>query len=305
MQDLLAARLRRKHKAGESIASITAYDFFTALLARDADADFVLVGDSLGNVIQGGADTTQVRLEEMIYHTRIVCRHFPAGRVVLDMPFGTFKVSAEETVRNCLRAFQESGCGGVKLEGADISTLEAVRMLSALGVPVIGHLGLLPQRVHAEGGYHKQGKTPQEAARLLSEARALDSAGAVALVLECVEPDCAERITRELGIPTIGIGSGAATSGQIIVVHDILGLLPGKAPSFAKRYANLYEQAQSAVAAYCEDVRGARASDEGGADLRALHPDAGRDARATGDDTDTAVRAAAGTGLYGGTDAHR
>jgi 3-methyl-2-oxobutanoate hydroxymethyltransferase len=174
----------------------------------------------------------------MIYHARIVCRH-PAGRVVIDMPFGTFKLDAQETVRNCLRAFQESGCGGVKLEGADISSLEAVRVLTALGVPVIGHLGLLPQRVHAEGGYRSQGKTPEQAARLLAEARALESAGVVALVLECVDADCAARITDELEIPTIGIGSGAVTDGQIIVVHDILGLL-GKTPVFAERYVDLY-----------------------------------------------------------------
>lgn len=255
MQDWLVARLRRKLKAGERIVSITAYDYFTALLARDADADFVLVGDSLGNVIQGHADTTQVRLEDVIYHARIVARHFPAERVIVDMPFGTFKVSAEETVHNCLRAFQESGAGGVKLEGGDISTLEAVRTLTALGVPVIGHLGLLPQHVHAEGGYRMQGKTPEQATRLLSEARALESAGIIALVLECVEESCAARITQELRVPTIGIGSGPETDGQIIVVHDILGLLPGPAPGFVKRYANLFDSAREAVASYCADVR--------------------------------------------------
>lgn len=261
MQDWLVARLRHKVKAGERIASITAYDYLTAVLAREAGADFVLVGDSLGNVIHGNPDTTQVSLDEVIYHTRIVARHFPRERVVADMPFGTFKVSAEETVRNCLRAFQESGAGGVKLEGGDISTLEAVRILTALGVPVIGHLGLLPQRVHAEGGFRQQGRTPEQAARLLAEGRALESAGAAALVLECVDERCARQITEELTIPTIGIGSGHSTDGQIIVVHDILGLLPSKPPSFVTPYAALYGQALRAVEMYCADVRLAAPSD--------------------------------------------
>jgi 3-methyl-2-oxobutanoate hydroxymethyltransferase len=191
----------------------------------------------------------------MIYHTRIVCAHFPAERTVLDLPFGTFKLRTDSTVKNAARAFKESGCGGVKMEGAGASNLEAVRILSEAGIPVIGHLGLQPQRVHSDGGYRMQGKTPEQGRRILADARALEQAGCAALVLECVVPELAAEITEELAIPTIGIGCGPNTDGQIIVVHDILGLLPGNAPSFAKRYAELFVLAKAAVQAYSSEVR--------------------------------------------------
>jgi 3-methyl-2-oxobutanoate hydroxymethyltransferase len=171
------------------------------------------------------------------------------------MPFGTFKVDADQTVQNCMRAFKESGCGAVKFEGASTDNLIAVSVLTEAGVPVLGHIGLLPQRVHAEGGYRLQGKTPAQAKQVLSDAQALEKAGAFAVVLECVVPEVAQQVTRELSIPTIGIGCGPVTDGQIIVVHDILGMLPGEAPSFAKRYADLYTAAAGAVAAYADDVR--------------------------------------------------
>jgi 3-methyl-2-oxobutanoate hydroxymethyltransferase len=255
MSEYLLTRLRKRRKQGQPIVSITAYDFFTALIARDADADFVLVGDSLGNVVQGAATTVGVTLDQAIYHTRIVCQHFPSERVVIDMPFGTFKLDADETVENCARAFKESGCGAVKFEGANNENLFAVRTLAEAGVPVLGHLGLLPQRVHAEGGYKIQGKTSEQADQLLKEAHALEKAGAFGVVLECVVPAVAERITAELSMPTIGIGSGNRCDGQIIVVHDILGMLPGEAPSFVKRYAQLYDTAAEAVRQYSREVR--------------------------------------------------
>jgi 3-methyl-2-oxobutanoate hydroxymethyltransferase len=255
MGDYLVARLHQKQALAVPIVSITAYDYFTAILAREADVDFVLVGDSLGNVVQGAASTVPVTLEQMIYHTRIVCAHFPPERTVLDMPFGSFKLSTSATVKNCVRAFKESGCGGVKLEGAGASNLEAVQILSEAGIPVIGHLGLQPQRVHADGGYRMQGKTPAQAARISTDARAMQAAGAIALVLECVVPELAAAVTQELGIPTIGIGCGPNTDGQIIVVHDILGMLPGGAPSFAKRYADLHALAMRAVGDYAREVR--------------------------------------------------
>ena len=258
MAEMLVARLRQRKRRGERIVSITAYDYFTAVLAREAGVDFVLVGDSLGNVVQGAATTVPVTLRQMVYHTRIVCAHFPPGLVVLDMPFGTFKLGAERTVRKCVRAFKSSGCGGVKLEGATQDNLEAIATLTALGVPVIGHVGLLPQMIHAEGGYRVQGKTPEQAQRILAEAKALERAGAVAVVLECVVPEVAARVTKELSVPTIGIGCGPATDGQIIVVHDILGMLPGDAPTFVKRYAHLREDALRAVKGYTDDVRAGR-----------------------------------------------
>jgi len=253
--EYLIARLSAKQRRGERIASLTAYDYFTALLAREADVDFVLVGDSLGNVIQGQSTTVPVTVEEMVYHTRIVARHFPAERVVLDMPFGTFKLDAAQTVQHCARAFKDSGCGAVKLEGAGVNNLSAIETLTGAGVPVLGHLGLLPQRVHADGGYRYQGKTAEQADRLLADAKALESAGALGVVLECVVEDVAAHITDELRIPTIGIGSGPHCDGQIAVIHDILGMLPGQAPAFAKKYVNLFALASDAVGQYVQDVR--------------------------------------------------
>ncbi len=255
MAELLVARLRQKMRRGEKIVSITAYDYFTALLARQAGVDFVLVGDSLANVIQGAETTVPVTLAQMIYHTRIVCAHFPAACVILDMPFGTFKINADDTVRHCLEAFKDSGCGGVKFEGATEDNLQAIASLTTAGVPVLGHIGLLPQMVHAEGGYRMQGKTPKQAERILREAQALERAGAFGVVLECVVPDVAAQITAELNIPTIGIGCGPGCDGQIIVMHDILGMLPGEAPAFVKRYADVYGIAAEAVERYSADVR--------------------------------------------------
>jgi 3-methyl-2-oxobutanoate hydroxymethyltransferase len=259
----LTARLRDKMKRGERIVSLTAYDYFTALIAREANADFVLVGDSLGNVIQGAGTTVPVTLEQAIYHTRIVCRHFPAERVVLDMPFGTFKLDARDTVRNCVRAFQESGCGGVKFEGATGDNLAAVAKLVDAGVPVLGHLGLLPQQVYAAGGYRLQGRTARQAKQLLAEAKALAQAGCFGIVLECMVPEVAEQITQEVDVATIGIGSGASTRGQIIVTHDVLGMLPGEAPSFVKRYADLYDTAAMAAERFAQDVRAGRFPESG------------------------------------------
>jgi 3-methyl-2-oxobutanoate hydroxymethyltransferase len=255
MADYLVSRLRRKQRAGERIVSITAYDYFTALLAREADVDFVLVGDSLGNVVQGAETTVGVTLKQMIYHARVVCKHFPAERVVIDMPFGTFKLDAQQTIENCVKAFKDSGCGAVKFEGATSDNLVATDALVEQGIPVLGHLGLLPQRVYGDGGYRMQGKTKSQAAQLKADAQALERAGAFAVVLECVVPEVAEEITDILGIPTIGIGSGNGTTGQIIVAHDILGMLPGEAPSFARQYVDLFSLARQAVEHYAADVR--------------------------------------------------
>jgi 3-methyl-2-oxobutanoate hydroxymethyltransferase len=256
--EYLVARLGRKGHDGSApapLVAVTAYDYFTALLAAHADVDFVLVGDSLGNVVQGRRTTVPVTLEQMVYHTQIVCRHFPAERVVLDLPFGAFKQTEELTVANAVRAFQESGCGGVKLEGADESSLAAIERLLALGVPVIGHLGLLPQRINTDGGYRMQGKTPEAAQQILRDARALQDVGAVAVVLECVVPGVAEEVTAALSVPTIGIGSGAGCSGQILVIHDVLGMLPGQPASFVKQYAQLFVLAGDAVRQYAAEVR--------------------------------------------------
>jgi 3-methyl-2-oxobutanoate hydroxymethyltransferase len=255
LADYLVARLAAKKRRGERIVSVTAYDYFTALLAREAGVDFVLVGDSLGNVVQGESSTVPVTLDQIIYHTRIVARHFPAERVVADMPFGTFKLEARATVDNAINAFRASGCGGVKFEGATTENLIACELLTDAGVPVIGHIGLLPQRVHSDGGYRQQGRSAEQAQAIEADAVALERAGACAVVLELVVPEVAARITERLTIPTIGIGCGPHTDGQIIVVHDILGMLPGEVPSFVKRYADLFGAASGAVRSYAREVR--------------------------------------------------
>lgn len=255
MAEFKIPELRRKKERGEPIVSITAYDLFTARLAHDAGVDFVLVGDSMANVIQGHPTTVPVSLEDVIYHTRIVVRALPDMLVIGDMPFGTFKVSADETVHNALTLFKESGCGAVKMEGADDSNLDATARLKRIGVPVMGHLGLLPQRVHATGGYRIQGRTEKSRKRLLAEAQSLQDAGAFAVVLECVESRCAEAITKALKAPTIGIGSGPRTDGQILVIHDALGMHAEYLPSFARRFANLHAEGLEGLREYADAVR--------------------------------------------------
>jgi len=240
---------------GEKIVSLTAYDYFTAALLEAVRVDFILVGDSLANVVQGHDTTIPVTLEQVIYHTEIVVRKAPEMLVIADMPFGTFNVSAEETVKNCIRAFKETECGGVKLEGASPSTLEAVSRLSQMGVPVMGHIGLTPQSVHTEGGYHMYGKDDADRSRLMEDAKRLEQAGVFALVLECVVPDLAREITQGVRVPTIGIGSGPYTDGQILVVHDLLGMFPVGSPNFVTRYADFFELGKEALGRFVEDVR--------------------------------------------------
>lgn len=247
--------LRRKKERGEPIVSITAYDLFTAKLAQSAGVEFVLVGDSMGNVIQGHETTVPVTLDDVIYHTKIVVANMRDILIVGDMPFGTFKVNADETVHNALRLFKESGCGAVKMEGADETNLEAIPRLIKLGIPVMGHLGLLPQRVHATGGYRIQGKTESSRSRLLAEAKALETAGVFAIVLECVEGRTAEMITEALKVPTIGIGSGPGTDGQILVIHDALGMQARYMPKFARKFASLFDEGAKGLKKYADAVR--------------------------------------------------
>ena len=255
MNEFKTTLLKRKKEQGVPIVSITAYDLFTAQVAEEAGVDFILVGDSLGNVIQGYPTTIPVTIEETIYHTRIVMRTVRDTLVIADMPFGTFKVSEDETVHNALRIFKETLCGGVKLEGADESNLKAIARLTELGIPVMGHIGLLPQTVHVEGGYKIKGKTERGKRKLLADAHALQSAGVFLLILECVEAETARQITAELEIPVVGIGSGPYTDGQIMVIHDVLGMLAGHYPKFARRFADIREIAISAIKQYASEVR--------------------------------------------------
>ena len=228
--------LRQKKQAGEKIAMLTAYDATMARLFDRAGIDVILVGDSLASVILGHPHTLTVTLDAMLHHTSAVVRGAERALVVTDMPFLTYQVSVEEAVRNAGRLLQ-SGASAVKLEGGR-PVLDVVRRLVDVGIPVMGHLGLQPQSVHQLGGYAKRGSEPQEAAELVDDAVALEQAGAFAIVLEAIPSELARTVTKRVGVPTIGIGSGADCDGQVLVSYDMLGLFDGPVPSFVKQYAD-------------------------------------------------------------------
>jgi 3-methyl-2-oxobutanoate hydroxymethyltransferase len=245
--------LRQKKHAGEKIAMLTAYDATMARLFDRAGVDVILVGDSLGTVVLGHPHTLTVTLDAMVHHTDAVARGTERALVVTDMPFLTYQVSVEEAVRNAGRLLQ-SGAMAVKLEGGK-PVLEAVRRLVDVGIPVMGHLGLQPQSVHKLGGYGKRATEPHEAAVLVDDAVALEQAGAFAIVLEAIPSEVAQTVTGRVGVPTIGIGSGADCDGQVLVSYDMLGLFEGPVPSFVKQYANLAATVTAAARAYVDDVR--------------------------------------------------
>lgn len=238
---------------GERIAMLTCYDALFAKLLADSGVDILLVGDSVNQVLAGHGSTLNATLDQMIYHAAAV-RRGSEKLVFVDMPFLTYQVSTEDAIRNAGRVMQETGADGVKLEGgAHIAA--TVRALVERGIPVMGHLGLTPQSVHALGGYRVQGRESRAAERMQAEAALLEEAGAVALVLELVPQRLAERITRALTIPTIGIGAGAACDGQVLVLHDMLGLNPRFAPKFLRKYGELGEPVRDAARRFVEDVR--------------------------------------------------
>ncbi|HWR98157.1 MAG TPA: 3-methyl-2-oxobutanoate hydroxymethyltransferase [Candidatus Methanoperedens sp.] len=255
------ATLRAKHAAAERIVMVTAADFSLARIVDDAGVDVVLVGDSLGQVALGYDSTLPVTMEEMLVFTRAVARGARRALVVGDMPFLSYQVSAEEARRNAGRFLKEGGAAAVKLEGgAEVAA--TVASIVAMGVPVMGHVGLTPQSVHAMGGYRVQGRDEEQARAILEGARALEQAGAFAVVLEGVPRALAARVSAALGIPTIGIGAGPGCGGQVLVLHDLLGLWAGHRPKFAKRYAACGEEAGRAVRQFCADVRGGLFPDE-------------------------------------------
>ena len=256
LTDLAELKARR-----QPIAMITAYDAPSGRLADDAGADVVLVGDSAAMTVLGHDSTVPATMEEMIVLTRAVTRGARRPLVVADMPFGSFQVSDEEAVANGVRFLKEAGADAVKVEGAG-PTLSRVQALVGAGVPVMAHIGLTPQSATMLGGFKAQGRTAAKALRLLDDALALEAAGAFALVLEAVPARVADAITRELTIPTIGIGAGSACDGQVLVWHDVLGLYPGRAPRFVKQYADLATAITDAVAAYVADVREGRFPEE-------------------------------------------
>jgi len=253
--------LQRKSLAAGSLSNsakitcLTAYDYATARLLDEAGVDVLLVGDSVGMVVLGYESTLPVSIEEMLHHTRAVRRGTRRALVVADMPYGSYHSDMAESLRNAMRFVKEAGAEAVKVEGGE-RRLELIVRLTEAEIPVMGHVGLTPQSVNALGGYRVQGKTADAAGQLLRDARAVEAAGAFAVVLEAVPRELAAQITRELRIPTIGIGAGPDCDGQILVIHDLLGLTFGQTPKFARQYANVGEIISKAARDYCEDVRG-------------------------------------------------
>ena len=236
------------------IVMLTCYDALFARLLDESGVDILLVGDSVNQVLAGAATTLSATLDQMIYHTRIVRRGAEHAMVVCDLPFLTYQVSREEALANAGRVMKETGCHAVKLEGGG-HMAPTVRALVEIGIPVMGHIGLTPQSVHALGGYRVQGRDDVTAERLKTDARALEEAGAFAIVLELVPAPLAREITKSLTIPTIGIGAGPHCDGQVLVLHDMLGLNDRFSPKFVKRYATLADDVRRAVQTYARQVR--------------------------------------------------
>lgn len=246
--------LRARKGAGPSIAMVTAYDFTMARLMDEAGVDVILVGDSLGMVVQGLSTTLPVTLEEVAYHGRAVARASARAHVVGDMPFMSYQVSPEQAVASAGKLVKDGAFEAVKLEGGD-EIAEHVRRIVRAGVPVMGHVGLLPQSVHAMGGFKMQGRGGEAAAKIVADARAVADAGAYAIVLEAIPPDLARQVTAAVGVPTIGIGAGAGCDGQVLVCTDLLGMSRGHAPRFTKRFAEIGDAIVEAGARYVAEVR--------------------------------------------------
>ncbi|HEX5004555.1 MAG TPA: 3-methyl-2-oxobutanoate hydroxymethyltransferase [Gemmatimonadales bacterium] len=247
-------------RAGTRIVSLTAYDALMARMLDAAGVDIVLVGDSVNQVVAGRDTTLSATLDQMVYHARAVRRGVRRALVVVDMPFLSYQVTPEEAIRNAGRVLQATDAPAVKLEGG-ATMAPTIRALVDRGIPVMGHVGLTPQSVHALGGYRVQGREGAAAERLLADAHAVQEAGAFSVVLELVPAALAARVTRELEIPTIGIGAGPGCDGQVLVLPDMLGMNPAFSPRFLKRYADLDGVIRGAVSAYAADVREGRYPD--------------------------------------------
>jgi 3-methyl-2-oxobutanoate hydroxymethyltransferase len=245
-------RFKDEHRR---FAVLTAYDYLSARILDEAGIPILLVGDSLGMVMLGYPTTLPVTLDEMIHHAKAVARGSRQALLVGDMPFMSYHASVEQAIASAGRFLQEGGMHAVKVEGGG-RIVEITRRLTELGIPVMGHLGLTPQFVHQMGGFKVQGKSQAQAAQIMADAKELEQAGAFSLVLEGVPGELASRVTQSLRIPTIGIGAGAGTDGQVLVFHDMLGLTTGKAPKFVKRYANLAEDIANAAQRFSREVAG-------------------------------------------------
>ncbi len=253
--DLIEAK-----RTGRKIVVLTAYDALFAQMLDESGVDVVLVGDSVNTVLAGQETTLSATLEQMIYHTRMVRAGVRRALVIIDMPFLSFQVSIEEAKRNAGRAMQLTGANGVKLEGG-LAMRDTVRALVDIGIPVMGHVGFTPQSVHALGGSRVQGRSTEASDRILADAQALEEAGAFSVVLELMPSAVAARVTQALVIPTIGIGSGPHCDGQVLVLHDMLGLNERFQAKFVKAYANLGEQVRAAVRQFADEVRDGRYPD--------------------------------------------
>ena len=273
----------RKRKGGEKLVMTTCYDATWARLLADSGTDMVLVGDSLGMVIQGQENTLPVTLDDVVYHGRAVARGLRAAgagawpHLTIDLPFGSYQESPQQALKNATRVMKEVPAESVKLEGG-VTVAGAVRRIVDAGIPVVGHVGLTPQSVHAFGGHKVQGREAAAADRIFADATALEDAGAFCVVLEGIPTPLAERITKTLGIPTIGIGAGPHCDGQVLVLYDLLGLSgPDFKPKFLKRYADGWTIARDAIAAFARDVRAGTFPDE----AHSYAPDGGRGAAPT------------------------
>lgn len=246
--------LSKKKKNKEKITMLTAYDFPFARVLDEAGIDILLVGDSLGMTVQGLENTLPVTLEEILYHTKLVVRARKRAMVIADMPFMSFQVGTEETLINAGRLIKEGGADGVKVE--DCGNIEnKIKALTSQGIAVMGHLGFTPQSIHNIGGYRVKGKNIKEAKNLIKKAKLLEEAGCFSIVMEMISQDIAKKITKALNIPTIGIGAGNNCDGQVLVLHDAIGLYMGESPRFSKRYVDLKNQTNQAVKQYIKEVK--------------------------------------------------
>ncbi|MCG6535402.1 MAG: 3-methyl-2-oxobutanoate hydroxymethyltransferase [Syntrophales bacterium LBB04] len=253
-QKVTTSVIRERKIKGEKITVLTAYDYSTAVVLDEAGVDIILVGDSLGMVVLGYDSTLPVTMEDMLHHTKAVARGAKRSLLIADMPFMSYQVSAEVALTNAGRFLKEAGAQGVKLEGGREISDMIVRMTS-VGIPVMAHLGLTPQSIHQFGGFKIQGKEDAAAKKIIEDARIVEEAGAFSLVLECVPAPLAEKITRSLSIPTIGIGAGVGCDGQVLVINDMLGLFERFTPKFVKKYCNLNAQMKDSVRQYLEEVK--------------------------------------------------
>lgn len=244
--------LQQYKKDRKKLVVVTAYDALFTRIVEQAGIRVILVGDSLGVVVQGKPNTLTVTMEDMLYHTKLVAGAVQRSLVIADMPFMSYQASTEEAVRNAGRLLQ-AGAVAVKLEGGAVMA-DRIKAMTSIGIPVMGHLGMTPQSVHALGGYKVQGKVEDQAAKLLEDAKTLETAGAFALVLEAVPADLARKVTQALSIPTIGIGAGPHCDGQVLVIYDLLGLFDSFVPKFVKTYAHLKADALQALGRYKEEV---------------------------------------------------